>query len=258
MRAIRGWCRSVSLAGIALDGMVMAGGGGGAAPAPRSGGGSGGGGAAAARSHENERRMGMVIDGPGPDGSRRRHDVSAVVGANGIAVMLVAGFERYCRSRFAEVESVLGVAPDWEALLAEFWKSRFAEGGFREELAARARESGRTVTQQLVEDSNFSFQDFGQCARLYRSAYGIRFDSMGLDAGTMESVRECIRHRNRIVHADAGIIPVDPGPDFDGPLDLYARRYVTHSIGAFDRFVAGLEGATGSLPSQTLSSHQAT
>ena len=172
-----------------------------------------------------------------------------IVLTNTIIVILVSGFEQYCKARFEEMEKE-GKNPNYEAILKEFWKSRFNEKDFRSGLTEKAGKNNISITQQLVRDSNFSFQDFQQCKKLYLKAYEIDFYNIGMTRTDIKKIKNNLGYRNRIIHVNPMISPLneievkqDIGFRKEDPI-FQSKNYAEQIINIFDNFICRLHYQT--------------
>lgn len=119
---------------------------------------------------------------------------------NQILVMLVTGFENYCRRRFLEME-LEGRAINFERLARRFHSKREVEKGLIEVLKQDATELGKTPTTYMIEKRRIDFQNFDYCKRAYSTGYGISFGrDLGISNQVLEFIQCLIRYRHRIVH----------------------------------------------------------
>ena len=176
---------------------------------------------------------------------------NTIILTNTIIVTLVTGFEQYCKTRFMEIENILGKNPDVKSIIKEFWKSRFEDKDFLELLRKRAIQNKTTPVQQLIKDSNFSFQDYHQCKKLYLRGYNIDIDNLQeILEDDIDFIKKCIRYRNRIIHVNPMLSPLNEieiklerGMGKEEPV-VQSKKFSEKAIVAFDSFICRLDFET--------------
>lgn len=135
-----------------------------------------------------------------------------VVKANLSIVMMVTGFEAYCKTRFAEIEKE-GVQPD---------RKRIA---------------------QKLNKKKENFQDFdGYCKDVFKYAYGIMFGDL-VKMNEYGRLKQLFDFRSRIVHASPLLSMVN---ELNVPSEepLFSTTIVADALKLFDKFLTNLHEAT--------------
>jgi hypothetical protein len=131
-----------------------------------------------------------------------------VVTANLSIIVLVTGFETYCKRRFLELEQE-GITPDIDALFSIVLKREEKEKRRQGEVLEIEQEAAAKQVSliQHLADQRLNFQDFDRCKRYYNKAYGIKFgQDLNLGNAALEEVQRFIKARHRIIH----VTPLTP------------------------------------------------
>lgn len=112
-----------------------------------------------------------------------------IVSGNLSLVMLVTGFEAYCKSRFLEIEEE-GIVPDFDALIRRFTTVEERLAGIPELYLANSQSKGVSVVRLVVQSGRIDFQNFQRCNRAYTKAYGLNFGTkLGVQNTSIELIR---------------------------------------------------------------------
>lgn len=170
-----------------------------------------------------------------------------VICTNVTIVMLVTGFETYCKRRFLELEQE-GISPNVDALLNKFLSTKERECGEAEITKTEARENSVSPLQLIISRGRIGFQNFDRCKTAYNKAYGIKFGKMnGITSALLEDVQRIIGFRHRIVHLSPMIGMLNRG-NVPPEKPIFARReYAEKAINVFSDFINCLHAATFSL-----------
>jgi len=167
-----------------------------------------------------------------------------VICTNLTIVMLVTGFETYCKRRFVELEQE-GISPDVDALLDKFLSNKEKERGEAELIKVDAQTASVSPVQLLIDRGKIDFQNYDRCKLAYNRAYGIKFGEMkGITSALLEDIQRIIGFRHQIVHIspmmgmlNQGHVPPEE-PIF--PKHEYAQKV----IDMFSGFINSLHSAT--------------
>jgi hypothetical protein len=119
-------------------------------------------------------------------------------------VMLVTGFEIYCRARFLEMEEE-GWTPDFDNLCRVFL-SNCERKAVRQTIEKDSQKLGKTPTWILVNKRRINFQSYEDCKRAYNKGYGIKFGKdLGLRNYMLKDVQRFIDYRHNIIHAGSDL-----------------------------------------------------
>ncbi len=172
------------------------------------------------------------------------------VTTNMAIVMLVTGFETYCKKRFLELESE-GIKPDQDSLFREFLSSRERERSL-ECIGVRRRCGGISPIHKLVSDRRIDFGNWEDCKRAYNKGYGIKFgEDLRVQNMALEELQRLIYYRNRIVHVSPllGMLNQDKVPPEE---PVFAnRQYSQNALRICKEFIQGLHKATLNLKHDT-------
>lgn len=156
---------------------------------------------------ETKKAIGILSKGESKDGY-----IFETVKANLSIVMMVTGFEAYCKTRFQEIEGE-GILPDREKV---------------QEKLGRAKEN---------------FQDFdGYCKDMFNFGYGIKFSDL-IDSGEFTKLKQLFNFRSRVVHASPMIAMVN---EFEVPKEepIFSTKIVEDALTLFNKFILQLHGET--------------
>lgn len=145
-------------------------------------------------------------------GESKEGYIFETVKANLSIVMMVTGFEAYCKTRFQEIEGE-GVQPNHEKI---------------DEKLKRKKEN---------------FQDFDDyCKEIYKYGYNIRFSEL-ITSQEFATLKRLFDFRSRIVHASPLITMVN---EFEVPKEkpIFSTKVVDESLELFDRFINKLHSET--------------
>lgn len=145
--------------------------------------------------------IGYLKKGTSEDGYRFEK-----VRANMILVMLVTGFEVYCRRRFLEIEGE-GNPPNFNALAEKFLKF-VCKNNLLQAYIEDAEHDGITPTRKLIDSkrrsSGINFQNYEDCKAAYSRAYGIRFvDNIGVSSELIRVLKKVMQYRHDVIHVSA-------------------------------------------------------
>ncbi len=166
------------------------------------------------------------------------------VTSNLAIVMLVTGFEAYCKRRFLEVEDE-GIEGDFQALAQKFLSAEERKRGMDGLIRKQAKNSGITPAAELVEERRIDFQNFERCKIAYKQAHGLGFgEDLGISNSVLGDLQRFIGYRHRIVHVSplVTILNQEKVPP-DDPV-FPKRELVERAIQVFDEFIQALHRAT--------------
>lgn len=175
-----------------------------------------------------------------------------VICTNVTIVILVTGFETYCRRRFLELEQE-GILPDVDALLNSFLSAKEQERDEAEMIKIEAQGSSISPIQLIVSSRRIDFQNYDRCKSAYNKAYGIKFGEMkGITSTLLEDVQRITGFRHRIVHVSPTIGMLNQGSVPPEEPIFPKREYAEKAINVFNDFIKCLHSATLSLASKQL------
>jgi len=156
---------------------------------------------------ETKKAIEILLTGESKEGF-----IFEVVKANLSIVMMVTGFEAYCKTRFIEIED--------EGIHAN-----------HEKIASK------------LKNSKENFQDFdGYCKKVYNYGYGIKFGDL-IKSDEFIRLTLLFNFRGRIVHVSPllGMANASKVPTED---PLFPPSIVKSSLDLFDKFILELHNAT--------------
>jgi len=155
---------------------------------------------------ETKKAIEILLTGESKEGY-----IFEVVKSNLSIVMMVTGFEAYCKTRFEEIEKE-GVQADHER-----------------------------IAQKLKRKGNF--QDFdGYCKDVYKYGFGILFGNL-VKMNEYGRLKQLFDFRSRIVHASPLLGMVNE-LNVPGEEPLFSSNIVTDALKLFDKFITNLHEAT--------------
>lgn len=117
----------------------------------------------------------ILLKGSSPDGF-----IFEVICCNLSIVMLVTGFEAYCKRRFLELDEE-GIKANFEELAKKFISKRDRDSGLLERIIQESETLGISPLKILIEDKKINFQNHEKCKDAFNKGYGIRFyESIGI------------------------------------------------------------------------------
>ena len=167
-----------------------------------------------------------------------------IVSGNLCLVILVTGFEAYCKSRFLELEDE-GITPDYEALVRRFTSERERQNGDPEIWLADAQDTGVSPTRFFVQSRKIDFQNYQQCNRAYSKTFGITFGTtLGIQNTSTDFIQQVIGYRHRIVHVSPTEGILNPTEAHSSNPVFATNEFVSRAMTVFDDFVQALHSAT--------------
>ncbi len=124
--------------------------------------------------------------------------------SNLVIIMLITGFETYCKSRFLELEGE-GVNPDFNKLVAKFLSQEERKRNVDQAIVLEASTEGISPTKKLVNQKRIDFQNYDRCKKAYNKGYGIKFGELNITHSHLEEIQRLIRFRHRLVHVSPSI-----------------------------------------------------
>ena len=122
------------------------------------------------------------------------------VAVNMIIVMLVTGYESYCKSRFLELEEE-GINPDFDSLSRAFLSKSERDRNDAETIKNDAAMEGMTPTQKFIKQGRIDFQNYKRSKTAFKKAFGISFaNDLRISSGVLEDIQGLIKIRHKIVH----------------------------------------------------------
>lgn len=181
----------------------------------------------------------ILLTGMSPEGY-----IFEVISTNMTIVMLVTGFEIYCKRRFLELEGE-GISPDFNNLAKKFFSSGERERGEIEAIIQEAHAESISATRKIVNQGRIDFQNYERCKLAFNKGYGIRFgEDIGVSNMLLEEVQRLITFRHKIVHLSPllGMLNQEQVPPQE-PI-FPNRQYAEKAVNTFDGFIQGLHRAT--------------
>ncbi|MEW6048925.1 MAG: hypothetical protein AB1609_21060 [Bacillota bacterium] len=165
-----------------------------------------------------------------------------VVMSNLVIIMLVTGYEVYCRTRFVELEQE-GVQPDLRRLVEKVFSRQEREAGEPERLDRQAREEHITFLEKIAR-VKINFQNYEECKKAYRAAYGVAFGAIGIPAAEVYSLKRFIEYRHRIVHVSPMIAMLNERHVPPEQPEFSNRQLARRALECFGAFVEALHKAS--------------
>lgn len=159
-------------------------------------------------------------------------------------VMLVTGFEMYCKRRFLEIEDE-GIAANFDGLISKFLSNAERESGESHVITEEAAANGISPAKKLISQGRIDFQNYDRCKTAFNKGFGIKFgESLGVSNKLLEELQRLIGFRHRIVHVSPllGMLNQDRVPP-EEPV-FPNRQYADKVVKIFDEFIRGLHAAT--------------
>jgi hypothetical protein len=191
--------------------------------------------------NETVKSINVLLKGSLP--GHERYLFEAVL-ANMTIVMLVTGFETYCKCRFLEIEDE-GIPPDFENLAQKFLSKAERERGEIDAIVIDASAKGISPSRILLEQNRIDFQKYDRCKTAFNKGFKIKFgEDLGVSNSLLEELQRLIGYRHRIVHISpllgaANLERVPPEePIFSN------KHFAEKALNTFDDFIRGLHKAT--------------
>jgi len=159
-------------------------------------------------------------------------------------VMLVTGFETYCKRRFLELEDE-GIIADFDGLVNRFLTRAERGRGEPDVIVQDASVEGVSPARKLVDQNRIDFQNYDRCKTAFNKGYGIKFgEDIGVSNILLEELQRLIGFRHRIVHVSPllGMLNQERVPP-EEPI-FPNRQYAEKALETFDDFIQGLHTAT--------------
>lgn len=174
-------------------------------------------------------------------------DIFEFICANLAIVILVTGFESYCKRRFLELEDH-GIESNFEELVHKFIP-KIERVDLIKIIIDRARNNGISPTKQLVNEDRINFQNYDNCKTAFKKAYGINFgEDLKVSNTLIEQLKNLLFFRHKIVH----VSPLKVIPNLDTSQDnkiIYpSKDSATNAMNIISEFIHALHSATLALP----------
>lgn len=168
-----------------------------------------------------------------------------VVLSNLVIVMLVTGYEIYCRTRFVELEQE-GVQPHLQRLVEKVFSSQERAAGEPEKLERQAKEEHLSLLEKIAR-TKINFQNYEACKKAYRAAYGLAFGNLGIPSAQVFLLKRFVEYRHRIVHVSPMIAMLNqPCVPPEEP-EFSNKQLAQRALNCFRSFVEALHKASLSL-----------
>lgn len=138
----------------------------------------------------------VLMEATPPEGEIRYESVAV----NMVIVMLVTGYESYCKSRFLELEEE-GIKVHFDSLSRAFLSKTERENNIVDTIKEDARLEGITPTQKFIAQGRVDFQNYKRSKAAFKKAFGISFSNdLRISNSVLEDIQNLIKVRHRIVH----------------------------------------------------------
>jgi len=174
---------------------------------------------------------------------RSDEDIFEFICANLAIVILVTGFESYCKQRFLELEDE-GIKPNFDELVHKFIP-KIELVDLKKIIIDRACDNGISPTKQLVNEDRINFQNYDNCKTAFKKAYGINFgDDLKLVNTLIEQLKNLLSYRHKIVHVSP--LKAMPNLDTNGDNEIIfpSKDYATKAMKIMSEFIHALHSAT--------------
>ena len=169
---------------------------------------------------------------------------------NTVLIMLVTGFESYCKGRFIELEQE-GVIPNIGMLISSFFSLRQRKNGFVDTIKEDAQQESESFIEYVVDRrSIINFQDYDNAKKAFNKVYRIKFGELGISSQELEHLQNLIHFRHLIVHISP-LLTILNQPIVHPNKPVFANRELAvSSIILFDTFIKTLHQSTLKLDRQ--------
>lgn len=164
---------------------------------------------------ETKKAIEILLKGESKEGY-----IFETVKANLSIVMMVTGFETYCKTRFLEVEEE-GVAVDYQEI----------------------KEKIKLTKEEILRPQTNYFQQFnGSCKKIYKLGIGIKFGELVGSQG-INMLKRLFKFRGRIVHVSPLLTMIN---EFEVPKEkpIFSANIVKEALDLFDKFINELHKVT--------------
>ena len=163
-------------------------------------------------------------------------------------VILVSGFESYCKRRFLELEDE-GIQSNFEELAKKFIPK--IEGiDFTQIIKDRAIASGISPTKQIVIEGKINFQNYENCKTAFKRGFDIKFsEDFGIKSDEIKLIKDLFKYRHQVIHVSPlntfPPINTERNPGEKPPKNEYAQT----GIDLMNKFIHALHQVTLNLKS---------
>lgn len=180
--------------------------------------------------------IGVLLSGTSPEGF-----MFDVVIRNCSIVILVNGFEVYCKQRFLELEKE-GIKADIEKLKQKFYTKEEREKGIPESEVEAANLADNTFCEYIIRKKRIDFQNYEKSKLAFSKGYGIKFGTdLDISNINLEKLQKIIKYRHKIIHVN----PLETIFDTNtAPPTLLTKDFVLESKSVFNEFITSLHSAT--------------
>lgn len=115
-------------------------------------------------------------------------------------VVLVTGFESYCKKRFLEMEQE-GEEVNLDQIIKNFISKKERDNNSVKTLYERANINEVPILEQIVNERRINFQNFDKCKLAFKKGYGISFyQDLNIKASDLDIIIKIIKYRHRLIH----------------------------------------------------------
>lgn len=158
-------------------------------------------------------------------------------------VIMVTGFESYCKTRFLEMEKE-GIKLNFSDLLNSFSTKFEKENNIEDYINQKAKENNIASLKYIVDNKRIDFQNFKRCNTAFKKGYNISFfENLNVPSKKIELLKEVIKYRHRIVHHSMYEASFNMGDHSADPIFVQVK-FGRECLSAFEDFISELHKKT--------------
>lgn len=156
-------------------------------------------------------------------------------------VILVTGFESYCKRRFQELDDE-GIIPNFDEVAKKIIP-KIEYDDLTKIILERAKENNVSL-KQLVKENRINFQNYDNCKSAFKKAYGVKFGDLNMTSIHIEELKNLIKYRHQIVHAS----PLKAMPNLDTSkgkeIVQPSKKFANSAMDTMNQFIHELHDAS--------------
>jgi hypothetical protein len=177
-------------------------------------------------------------------GNVENYGMFNMVQGNLAIIILVTGFENYCKMRFFELEKN-GIIPDVDAILRLYFSKKDIDDNIKSIIEQRAQKNQISLIQQLSTERRLNFQNYTECSKAFFQGYGIKFDELGgITSQDIHEIKKMINYRHRLIHVNPLITMLN---ELNIPPEtpiFISKDLADKTENLFDKFITSLHTKT--------------
>lgn len=187
---------------------------------------------------ETIKSIGFLLKGESKDGF-----IFESICTNLSIVILITGFESYCKRRFLELESE-GISCNFDGLIQKFIPND-QQKNVKKLIEERTIRNKITPARQMINQGVINFQCYENCKDAFRIGYEIKFaEDLGITSDEIKKLKEFISYRHSVIHVSPLTVMPAPDPTRGVGVKPPKNEYAHKGISVTSKFIHGLHNSS--------------